>query len=161
MGSCEWLNKNKQNVDFLYSSQMINFSEKTEEKISIDPDLPELPDWLNEDFLIENKKETIKIQIEKKNDELKQRRLDYEKIKKGKAFFKLSSQQPQFEKNHNSKNDEELLDYDSERDYTDNIDDLFKNMRKQKISTDKKKINHEENDSLNFFPLKVKENEGN
>lgn len=154
MGCCEWFTRNNQNVDFLYS-KMNNIEEKKPSELSSDPDLPE---WLNEDYMIENKKEAIKLTLEKRKEELKQRRIHFEKIKKGK--FVIQNQIGQMKSIHQkNKNDDDLLDYDSEKDCSDNIDELFKNFRQEKYNNDKKKnLNQENDDSLKIIPFKVNSN---
>ena len=149
MGSCEWLCKNKQNIDFLYSKMEIS-SEKTQ----LFKSESDLPDWLNEDFFIENKKESIKIEIAKINQNLNQRRLEYEKIKKNKYFQTSSLKINKNPINKFKVSNDELLNYDSEKEYESNLDEIFKKFKDQKNQEKKLQINKEKT-SLNFSPLKV------
>lgn len=146
VGSFKWLNENKENIDFLYSKSS-NHIEKKEEQISTDCDLP---DWLNDDYLIENQKEIIKIQLEKKKKILKERKNELEKIKKGVSFVNLDLKL-NFKKTNVE--DDDLLDYESDKENFDEISQIFNRMKNMK-SEDKIK-NKEEIEINNFSPLKV------
>lgn len=161
MGSCKWLNENKENIDLLYnlSNDTMNdsldqFKQKNDpSQLKMDCDLP---DWLNDDFLVDHKKETIKIQIEKIKQNLKERKKEHEKIKKGVAFANISAiNNFKQNKTKNRPNDEnsEILDYESETETTETaeIHDLFnrlKNSSKLNNSPKKETV-------MNFVPLQV------
>ena len=130
MGSCAFLNKHKNDIEFLYSQ-----ANETSVKISdanslVDSDLP---DWLNEDYTIERKKEAIKVQMEKRKKELANRKSEFENIRKNKGFTKNVGQVIYGQKKENAKDDEEmmLLNYDSHDEESENIDEIFNFLGKE------------------------------
>lgn len=153
MGSCKWLNENKENIDLLYNESMNEDFDAVKQKNAIDLDC-DLPDWLNDDFMVDHKKETIKMQIEKSKQTLKERKKEHEKIKKGVSFANINNMN-NFKQNKNkNKTDEnnEILDYESENETNDNakeIHDLFNRLKNNSnLNTGS------ENEKI-FFPLQV------
>ena len=154
MGSCEFLNHHKHDIDFLHSNTLE--SQPKNEKSIVDLDLP---DWLNEDFSSERKKEEIKVQMETRKKELANRKMEFEKIKKNKGFVKVSDQKLNYpaKKKGESKDNEEnmILNYESQDEETENIDEIFKRLKQKNNEENCKENKEKNNNDLSYFPLKV------
>ena len=64
MGACEWLVNHEKNENYLATLNQINFPKSSKEKI-INNDLP---DWLNEDFGIDLRKQQINNNLKEINE---------------------------------------------------------------------------------------------